>query len=318
MKPLVSIIIPVYNGDNYLAEAVESALNQTYSNCEIMVINDGSNDDGKTEEIAKSYGDKIRYFHKDNGGVSTALNLGIKEMQGDYFSWLSHDDLYSPNKISSEMELLQQLGDVKTVAYCETMLVNTSLQNIKKFKVDKYISDKGLLTPETAMHMMFRKGTLSGCALLLPRTLFDEIGLFNEELRFNQDGEMWLRMFLAGYFLIGTGEVGVYSRVHDGQLTQRRQDLFRKDSVCITRRWMPRIAEMPRNKYDLLYDYALNQAKYGVMESVALCEESMLARGKAGISISQKVSLWAMKRFSKVRPYLRNIYYFARKACQKK
>ena len=71
MNPKVSIIIPIYNGEKYMNEAIDSALSQTYDNCEIIVINDGSTD--HTEAIAKSYGDKIRYFYKENGGVSTAL-----------------------------------------------------------------------------------------------------------------------------------------------------------------------------------------------------------------------------------------------------
>ena len=74
-KPLVSIIIPVYNGENYLTEAIESALNQTYKNIEIIVINDGSTD--STEEICLQYGNKIRYFYKENGGVSSALYMSI-------------------------------------------------------------------------------------------------------------------------------------------------------------------------------------------------------------------------------------------------
>ena len=94
--PLVSIVIPVYNGADYLSECIDSALAQTYSNIEILVINDGSVDDGATEAVAQSYGDRIRYFRKENGGVSSALNLGIQHMRGDYFSWLSHDDRYEP------------------------------------------------------------------------------------------------------------------------------------------------------------------------------------------------------------------------------
>ena len=97
--PLVSIIIPVYNGADYVAEAIDSALNQTYKNIEIIVVNDGSNDNGKTEKIVLSYGEKIRYFSKENGGVSSALNIGIANMKGEYFSWLSHDDMYLPSKI---------------------------------------------------------------------------------------------------------------------------------------------------------------------------------------------------------------------------
>ena len=100
-RPLVSIVIPVYNGSNYLAEAIDSALNQTYDNVEIIVVNDGSKDEGKTRDVALKYGNKIRYFEKENGGVASALNFGVKQMSGEYFSWLSHDDFYTPHKIET-------------------------------------------------------------------------------------------------------------------------------------------------------------------------------------------------------------------------
>ena len=83
-NPLVSIIIPVYNGSNYVKEAIDSALAQTYKNIEVIVVNDGSTDN--TEKIVKSYGDKIRYFYKENGGVASALNLAIENSKGEYIS----------------------------------------------------------------------------------------------------------------------------------------------------------------------------------------------------------------------------------------
>ena len=93
-EPKVSIIIPVFNGSNYLQEAIDSALAQTYKNIEVIVVNDGSDDHGATENVAQKYEDRIRYFSKENGGVASALNWGIKNMTGEYFSWLSHDDIY--------------------------------------------------------------------------------------------------------------------------------------------------------------------------------------------------------------------------------
>ena len=105
-KPLVSIVIPVYNGSKYLGEAIDSALEQTYKNIEIVVINDGSKDNGKTRAVAKSYGDKIRYYEKENGGVSSALNYAIKMSKGQFISWVSHDDKILPEKIELQIEYL--------------------------------------------------------------------------------------------------------------------------------------------------------------------------------------------------------------------
>ena len=118
MSPLVSIIIPVYNGSNYVKEAIDSALAQTYKNIEIIVVNDGSNDDGATEKIALSFGDKIRYFYKANGGISSALNYGIEKMQGEYFSWLSHDDKYTETKIEKQIALLKETKKENTIFLC--------------------------------------------------------------------------------------------------------------------------------------------------------------------------------------------------------
>ena len=118
MNPKVSIIIPVYNGANYVAEAIDSALAQTYKNIEIIVVNDGSRDDGATEKVVLSYGDKIKYIAKENGGVSTALNRGIAEMTGEYFSWLSHDDAYTPEKIENQVALITE--ETRIICLCVT------------------------------------------------------------------------------------------------------------------------------------------------------------------------------------------------------
>ena len=108
--PRVSIVIPVYNGANYLAQAIDSALAQTYSNVEVVFVDDGSTDGGETERVARGYGDRIRYLRKENGGVATALNAGIEVMTGEYFSWLSHDDLYLPEKVALQVQAAAAAG----------------------------------------------------------------------------------------------------------------------------------------------------------------------------------------------------------------
>src|SRR5689334_22845299 len=106
MNPKVSIIIPVYNGSNYLHEAIDSALAQTYKNIEVIVVNDGSTDEGATDKVALSYGDRITYISKQNGGVSTALNVGIQSSTGVFIAWLSHDDVFLPHKIELQVDVM--------------------------------------------------------------------------------------------------------------------------------------------------------------------------------------------------------------------
>ena len=189
--PLVSIVIPVYNGSNYLAEAVESALNQTYENCEILVINDGSNDDGATEGIAKSYGNKIRYYEKENGGVASALNLGIREMKGEYFSWLSHDDIYYPDKVKKEVEAILASGDVTTLVQAEYEFYHMGSKTYTPTDFHKYYDVKEITNSFfSVMQLQFH-----ACSALIHKSHFERVGMFDESLRAIQDIDMWFRIF---------------------------------------------------------------------------------------------------------------------------
>ena len=132
-QPKVSIVIPVYNGANYLDESIQSALCQTYSNIEVIVVNDGSCDNGATEVVAQKYSNRIFYFSKENGGVSSALNMGIKKATGEWISWLSHDDLYYPQKIEKQILLLNKIISEKkdvdlsrTVVFCDGELIKAN------------------------------------------------------------------------------------------------------------------------------------------------------------------------------------------------
>ncbi len=188
VRPKVSIIIPVYNGSDYLRESISSALLQTYQNTEVIVVNDGSNDNGATREIALSYGDRIRYFEKENGGVATALNLGINIMTGDYFSWLSHDDIYNSDKVAVQMNRIIKMGSNNTkILFSDFDLINecgNHLQTVKLDSVDE-VNFQLWLTTCNILH---------GCTLLIPKKCFDECGYFDPTLQTTQDYDMWFRL----------------------------------------------------------------------------------------------------------------------------
>ncbi len=219
--PLVSIIIPVYNGSEYVKEAIDSALNQTYVNKEILLINDGSCDKGKTEEIALSYGNKIRYFFKENGGVSSALNLGIREMRGEYFSWLSHDDVYDSKKVEKQVDdvlKLQSKGEAVSdiLFYCLGSLMDANGKTIRS--VGKGFKE-GLYSGPDALQKMFKGHMFGGCAFLIPKQMFDRIGGFDEDMRYMQDVFMWEKAFISGCQLYIRPDDLVKTRIHAKQVS---------------------------------------------------------------------------------------------------
>ncbi|MCM1231836.1 MAG: glycosyltransferase [Ruminococcus flavefaciens] len=210
--PKVSIIIPVYNGANYMREAINSALDQTYGNIEVIVVNDGSRDNGETDRIARSYGSLIRYYEKPNGGVATALNLGIEKMTGEYFSWLSHDDMYTPNKIEEEVRSLLMQPDKTTVIAEGYQVVNA------KGKYLYTVNIHGLYASERMKNAVFliMRGAVNGCALLIHKSHFERVGLFDPTLPTTQDYDLWFRMF-RGQNVCYLKSSNVLSRSHEEQ-----------------------------------------------------------------------------------------------------
>lgn len=213
----VSIVIPVYNGANYLAEAIDSALTQTYDDVEVLVINDGSHDDGETERIALSYGDRVRYIVKPNGGVGSALNLGIREMSGQWFCWLSHDDRYLPDKTSRQVAFARDHPEARVIG-CDFDLID----------------EHGAVTGQDRMPLpVLRTGIdvlgtwVFGCALMIHRSCFEVSGSFNEANRTTQDLEMWLSL-VEHFPFYCLPEVLAQLRQHD-EAGSRTEARFERD-----------------------------------------------------------------------------------------
>lgn len=236
-SPLVSIIIPVYNGSNYLKEAIDSALAQTYKNIEIIVVNDGSKDRGATERITKSYGDKIRYFSKKNGGVATALNLGIAKMKGEYFSWLSHDDLYYEDKIQKQIEFLSKLDDKRVFLYS-----NYSILTGKK--VTPVVHNHELLRRKSKYSLL--RGCVNGITVLIPRFMFDEFGEFDTQLRCTQDYDYWTRI-QKKYDFIHMEDILSVTRLHPKQDSNVSPNVLLEGNKL----WISMIESMPDSEKEI-------------------------------------------------------------------
>lgn len=247
-EPKVSIIIPVYNGDNYVSLAIESALRQTYKNIEIIVVNDGSKD--KTDKICKSYGKKIKYIKKENGGVSTALNLGIKNMTGDYFSWLSHDDLYYPEKIEKEIDYLRENNLIysKTIIYSDYDIMNAKGESLGTIKFNSSELNKD-------SYYSILMCAINGLSLLIPKQAFKDVGMFDVNLRCVQDYKLWLDMIKKSYKFIHIPHSLVVTRIHERQVSNTNPRVISEGNKF----WLGLIKEINnKNKiklYGSIYNY---------------------------------------------------------------
>jgi glycosyltransferase involved in cell wall biosynthesis len=204
--PKVSVIIPVFNGTNYLREAIDSVLSQTYKNYEIIVVDDGSTDE--TWEIIESYGSRLRGIHKDNGGVASAFNCGIRNARGAYIAWLSHDDLFLPEKLEHQINFLNKFNQYRA-CYTDYYVIDTKGNPVREVETPWYPREK-------AIQGLFGDMYINGSTMLIERTCFNQVGLFSEELKYTQDAEMWLR--LIRQFDIGRlPEKLIKQRTHPGQ-----------------------------------------------------------------------------------------------------
>ena len=221
-KPLVSIVIPLYNGSNYVAEAIDCALAQTYPNVEVIVVNDGSTDDGAGREICLSYGDKIRYFEKENGGCSSALNFGVRQAKGEFISWLSHDDLYDLNKVEFQISCYEKQGlDPKTTLVSNPgRLINGKKEPIYRpnSAVRQHLDSRKMLE-----YILFGDG-FHGCGLMIPKAFFDQGLSFREDMRFVLDWNLWQKMAIHGAQAYVDPTILFSNRIHPQQVTVIQSD----------------------------------------------------------------------------------------------
>lgn len=225
--PLVSVIIPVFNGTNYLAAAIESVLAQTYRNREILVVDDGSTDG--TWELMQKFAPRIRAFRKENGGVSSALNLGIQNASGRYVCWLSHDDLFMPDKLERQVGFMLQNPQF-SVSHTDFIFVDRDGVALSKMAAP-------WLDRPTMLRMMFSDNHINGCTTIISKAVFDAVGFFNEELKFTQDLEMWIRI-LRRYEIGKLPIFSVKSRMHELQGSRIKNNLLREQRRLYERIFM--------------------------------------------------------------------------------
>lgn len=233
--PLVSIVIPVYNGANYISFSLESAIKQTYQNIEVVVVNDGSTDNGETERIVLSFNDKrINYFYKQNGGVASALNYGISKASGDYICWLSHDDLLPLDNIDRQIRFLKHCKSDKVIPYSKSIIIDENGKVANYMRQILFLPRKlGYKKPSD----YFKIKHLLYSTLLIPKIFFSE-NPFDVELRYSQDKYSFFQLLIVGYSLKYSKKSFTYYRVHSSQGSFVRLNDFYDDISKVNKRFI--------------------------------------------------------------------------------
>lgn len=234
----VSIIIPVYNGSEYINQAIESALNQTYSNTEVLVINDGSDDNGKTKKCIEPYLDRIKYIEKQNGGVGSAINEGIRQMSGEYFVWLSHDDLLEKSKIERQIHAIKESGDFMTISATNCVFFEDRTKMKLSTRYQDYFSPNRI---KSSVFLLLW-GELHFSTLLFHRNHFDRIGIFNESLITAQDNDFIFRL-LRGRELNFIDAECSYVRIHENSGTNCKKKKLNEENCNLYQRILQSLSE---------------------------------------------------------------------------
>jgi glycosyltransferase involved in cell wall biosynthesis len=208
--PLVSILIPMYNAENYIAHTIESCLQQTYPNIEIVIVNDGSKD--TSEKIAQDYAQKyqnILVYTQTNKGVSAARNQALKLSNGQYIQYLDADDLLEKNKINVQIEILKNAGETSiTFGRFSDFYEKVDSVHFRDRKIDRTYDH-----PKQFLVVLWESyGEILPLCWLTPRKIIDISGPWREDLVKNEDGEFFARVAFHAKKVIYTPDAISYYR----------------------------------------------------------------------------------------------------------
>lgn len=225
--PFFSIIVPTYNQAKYLGEALDSIIGQTDADWEAVIVNDGSTDG--TADILETYAQKesrFRIIHQKNGGTGSALNTALKEAKGQWVCWLSSDDVFEINKLQIHRKWINDYPNFKFFFSQCRQLVGTS----GKIVNSNFSSDKAIPPIELQIIEMFKKNYVAGNSICISRESWMKTGFFNEQLKYAQDYDMWLRLMIE-YRALFIPKNTYLQRIYPGQESHRFSNYCLYDSA---------------------------------------------------------------------------------------
>jgi glycosyltransferase involved in cell wall biosynthesis len=226
-SPLVSVVIPTYNYGRFVCQAVDSALAQTYSPLEVIVVDDGSTDD--TRQRLQSFGQEIRYVYQQNKHLSAARNNGIREARGVFIALLDSDDIWAPEKLARQVELFDRFPDIGLVG-TESFSIDDQGSRVKPDNEDPCVGQ----FVEVALGDLLEAGMFGPSSVVIRNECLDVVGLFDETLRSVEDLDMWLRV-AARYGVLKLLEPLTGLRVHNESMSTKAEPMLHNHQKVLTK-----------------------------------------------------------------------------------
>lgn len=262
--PMISIVIPLYNKEDCVSTTLQSVLNQSFTNFEIVVVDDGSTD--KSLSIVSSLSDnRIRLFSQNNGGPSSARNRGLKESRADYIAFIDADDIWDPNYLKEMVFLINRFPDAVFWSFNYSVIEDRKIKDVRSKEYCGYVSENWDAFP-------FPFFTSASCCR---KSTMDDLGGFDERIVYGEDLDMWFRLLLSGRGVMDSRVMVYYNKDVTDALTQHKIPLERHLPFFIDKYLDYRMKNSAFRRYFdeqmvyLLYPYLLDDDYKRIAHSLA-------------------------------------------------
>jgi glycosyltransferase involved in cell wall biosynthesis len=217
MNELISIIMPAYNADVFIQDAIQSVRRQSYTKWELLIVNDGSIDN--TEAIIENFCNedtRIKYFYQENGKQGKARNLGIKHARGNYLAFLDADDIWMPEKL--EVQLAEININKVDLVFSDSYVFSDAAAINSSRKINSF---KGECKGEKGLNLLLEINGIPNLTVLVETSKVQAVGCFSEidEIQNAEDYHLWLKLLIAGFSFYGSEKTLAAYRVHKNSST---------------------------------------------------------------------------------------------------
>ncbi len=286
-SPTVSVVIPIYNGSKYIAETLDSVFSQTYTDYEVFLVNDGSEDTAKLEDILKPYFNKLYYIKKENEGIAPTRNIAIEKARGKYLAFIDADDIWFPNYLEKQLKALE--SKKCDLIYADAFFFGEGIKEGEKYS-DKApsignVTTEKLISSESCV-------LLSGTFVL--RELILKNGMFDKDVPHMgmEDFDLWFRLAKNGAKLDYQRDVLLKYRVHAESISGNRLNILERALTAL---------EYIESRYEL------TQSEKEITELSKIKTQAEINLEKAKMNLIQEEYAKAISYFEKANRHFKKI-----------